>query len=71
MNTGTKERIRVRDFVRDARTEMDLSQESFGALLGLTRQTVWRYEKGEPVPEPVQIAIETILNKHKQNARVR
>lgn len=48
-------------FVQRARALMGLSPDAFGERLGVTRQTVWRYEKGDPVKRSVKIAINALL----------
>jgi transcriptional regulator with XRE-family HTH domain len=53
------------EFVRRARRTLDLSQTEFGAKLGLTRQTVWRYETIDPLPRPTRLAIEQLLSMHR------
>lgn len=55
-------------YVKRARAAMGLSPDKFGEKIGVTRQTVWRYEKGDPVPLAVKIAIKALLAE--QNERV-
>lgn len=55
--------------VEHARTKLDLTKSAFGKRLGLTRQTVWRYENGDPVPKRVKLAITALLHEHEQRAR--
>jgi transcriptional regulator with XRE-family HTH domain len=51
-------------YVKSARTAMELSPAAFGEKLGVTRQTIWRYESGDPVPRAVLIAIKALLDGH-------
>lgn len=52
------------DFVKRARESLGLSPIEFGEKLGVTRQTVWRYEGGDPVPKTTRLAIERLLIDH-------
>lgn len=49
------------EFVTEARARLGLTPEQFGLKLGITRQTVWRYERGDPVPLSVRLATERVL----------
>ncbi len=39
------------DELRQIRTELKLSQEAFGALMGAARTTVWQWENGRRKPD--------------------
>lgn len=56
-------------FVRHAREKLKLTPAEFAARLGMTRQTVWRYESGDPVPQRIQLAIQALLNEHHRRRR--
>ena len=58
----------IGEYVREAREMLGLSPVEFGQKLGLTRQTVWRYETGDPVPKTVQLAIAALLSEHKKGS---
>lgn len=45
-------RLLIPSRLRDARKVARLSQEELGALVGVTRQSVSAYERGDKVPEP-------------------
>lgn len=49
--------------VKRARDKLGL--EDFAARLGVSRQTVWRYESGDPIPKRVQLAIAALLANNK------
>ena len=51
-------------FIRAARAHLGLTLPEFGELIGTTRQTVWRYERGEPVPYTTRLAVENLLIAH-------
>ena len=59
-------------FVKEARTYLDLDREKFGDLIGVKKHTIWRYERGDPLPKTTRLAIERVLidheNKHKKRA---
>ena len=59
------------EYVREAREMLGLSPIEFGVKLGLTRQTIWRYETGDPVPKSVQLAIASLLSEHKKSGRTK
>lgn len=42
-------------FVREGRRELKLTQEKFGAAVGVNRSTVWRWEKEGMKPENVEV----------------
>ena len=48
-------------YVRAARQRLKLSQEEFAERLFLDRRTIWRYEKGETVPERKVLQIAKLL----------
>lgn len=58
-------------YVREAREMLGLSPVEFGEMLGLTRQTVWRYETGDPIPRTVRIAIAGMLNTNRSRKKRR
>lgn len=57
-------------FVKEARTYLGLDREKFGDLIGVKKHTIWRYERGDPVPRTTRLAIERVLidyeHKHKR-----
>jgi DNA-binding XRE family transcriptional regulator len=58
--------------VQRARAKFKLSQEDFGALLGVSRHTIIRYEAGGPVPETTRLAIaQLLLNRKIENRKKR
>ena len=61
--------VDVSEYVKEAREMMRLTSEAFGEKLGLSRQTVWRYENGDPVPKHVRLAIVALLPKRVRRAR--
>ena len=54
------------EYVKRARESMGMSPTEFGVQLGVTRQTVWRYETGDPVPLRVRLAITALLTEHQK-----
>jgi transcriptional regulator with XRE-family HTH domain len=48
-------RMRIRELIRDARTAKHLSQSALGDLVGISRFTVMRYERGD-LPLPLRMA---------------
>jgi len=58
-----------RNFTKEARAFLGLSVTEFAAALGITRQTVWRYESGDPVPNTTRLAIEGLLIAHENKPK--
>jgi len=55
------------NFVASARKRLNLTQPEFGDKLGVGRHAVIRYERGEPVPQPVAMAITLLLDRHRRS----
>jgi DNA-binding XRE family transcriptional regulator len=53
--------------VKRARSKM--GTQGLATKLGVTRQTVWRYEAGDPMPKHMQLAIAALLAEHEQEKR--
>jgi predicted transcriptional regulator len=53
-------------FVKAAREHLGLSIIALAEELGVGRHTIWRYERGEPVPKTTRLAIERLLIDHKK-----
>lgn len=56
-------------YVQDARSKLGLSQIDFGKKMGVSRHTIWRYEKGEVLPERSRIVIEQLLEQSRRQMR--
>lgn len=56
-----------KQLVKRARTKLGLQE--LAAKLGVVRQTLWRYESGDPVPKRVQLAILALLAEAEQSDR--
>lgn len=56
-----------KQLVKRARTKLGLQE--LAAKLGVVRQTLWRYESGDPVPKRVQLAIIALLAEAEQSDR--
>lgn len=57
MTTAVKKKKPVEgeeNLVRSVRSALGLSQGEFGMFLGVHDQTVWRWEKGQFAPTPMQ-----------------
>jgi DNA-binding transcriptional regulator YiaG len=54
------------EFVRHARSTLELSQTKFGELVGRTKRSIISYEQGEPLPEAVRLAILHLLAEHER-----
>ena len=57
------------EFVRRARSTLELSKTEFGQMLGISRQTIWRYETMDPLPKKMRRAITELLNKHRKQRK--
>jgi DNA-binding XRE family transcriptional regulator len=49
------------EFVKDARDRLAMTQEGFAAEIGVSRQTIYRYEAGDYLPPSMRLAIERLL----------
>lgn len=54
-SSGVQRRFRVGGFA-SMRKRLGLSAQQLGALIGVTGQTVYKWEKGEAKPRPAQLA---------------
>jgi len=45
------------DLVREVRSELGLTQADLGRMLGVHDQTIWRWEKGQFPPTPLQSSL--------------
>lgn len=50
-------------FVARARKRLDVTQHEFAKRLGVGRHAILRYEKGDPVPQVVVLAIKYLLDR--------
>lgn len=50
--------------VKQARALLEMTPAEFGKHLDLTRQTIWRYENGDPIPRRVEMAVMQLLSDH-------
>lgn len=55
-----------RKFVKAAREHLGLGTIEFAEALGVKRHTIWRYERGDPVPKTTRLAIERLLIEHEK-----
>ena len=56
--------LKISDFIRELRQQLDLSQEKFAAKLGVSLRTINRWENGSTVPSPMALKlIEEMLEK--------
>jgi len=55
-----------KEYVRDARRKLKVSQEKFAEMLFIERRTIWRYENGSPVPLRKILAIQHLLQTQDQ-----
>lgn len=53
-------------FVKSAREHLGLGTNDFAEALGVKRHTIWRYERGDPVPKTTRLAIERLLIEHEK-----
>ena len=51
--------------IKAIRKNLKLSQEEFGKIVGVSRQTIVNWEKGEELPEQKQQYLRTVLEKLK------
>ena len=59
------------EMVRQARAQLDMTQEEFGQLLGVSRRTIKRLEGGEPLPATTALAIVAIMGVVERLAAIR
>ena len=52
------------NIVKQARELLEMTPAEFGKHLDITRQTVWRYESGDPIPRIVELAVMQLLSDH-------
>ena len=52
------------NFIKAARKHLGLSPQEFAKLLGVVRQTLWRYERGDPLPHTTRLVVERLLIDH-------
>jgi ribosome-binding protein aMBF1 (putative translation factor) len=50
------------EFVRSARTRLNLKQYELADMIGMERRSIIRYEQGYPLPKLVRLAIERVLD---------
>nr|WP_298904054.1 helix-turn-helix domain-containing protein [uncultured Nostoc sp.] len=56
--------LKISDFIRELRQQLNLSQEKFAAKLGVSLRTVNRWENGSTVPSQMGLKlIEEMLQK--------
>ncbi|MEH2122312.1 helix-turn-helix domain-containing protein [Nostoc sp.] len=56
--------LKISDFIRELRQQLNLSQEKFAAKLGVSLRTVNRWENGSTVPSQMALKlIEEMLQK--------
>ncbi|MFN6529331.1 helix-turn-helix transcriptional regulator [Nostoc sp. ChiSLP03a] len=56
--------LKISDFIRQLRQQLDLSQEKFAAKLGVSLRTINRWENGATVPSQMALKlIEEMLEK--------
>lgn len=58
-------------FVKEARAYLGLTPAGFAERLGVKRHTIWRFERGDPVPKTTRLAIERLLIEHERTATKR
>ena len=56
-------------FVKAARDHLGLDREQFAERIGVKKHTIWRYERGDPVPKTTRLAIERVLIAHEQSQK--
>jgi DNA-binding XRE family transcriptional regulator len=55
------------EFIRNARTKLNLTQIQFAQQLGLERRSIMRFERGHLLPRPVELAVKHLLTEQKKN----
>ena len=56
-------------FIKAAREHLGLGTAEFAEALGVKRHTIWRWERGDPVPKTTRLAIERLLIAHEKKPK--
>lgn len=49
------------DFIKRARTLLKLDRDDFATRLGLSKKTIYRYERGGFIPESIELLVFALL----------